>query len=141
VATGPESSLAVRGTLQPVPLEHGDYFMAVARLAPRRHPGASLLVVSTHFTVRGVNLDLWRRAAWQAAEGVVRGHNWQMGRVRHYAEPALAQGPAIVGGDFNTPGGDALFRALRPHFRDCFAVAGQGWPDTITNDYPASRID
>ena len=38
-------------------------------------------------------------------------------------------------------GGDGLFRGLRAHFRDCLAVAGQGWPDTITNEYPFSRID
>jgi endonuclease/exonuclease/phosphatase (EEP) superfamily protein YafD len=49
--------------------------------------------------------------------------------------------PLIVGGDFNAPAGDAVFRLLRPRLRDAFAEAGCGWGNTIINDFPFARID
>lgn len=49
--------------------------------------------------------------------------------------------PLIVGGDFNTPPGDSLFRKLRPRLRDSFPEGGIGLGNTIINDIPLSRID
>ena len=37
--------------------------------------------------------------------------------------------------------GARLFRILKPHLRDAFAEGGSGWPNTIINDTPWSRID
>ena len=52
------------------------------------------------------------------------------------------QHPAIVGGDFNAPAGDAVFDLLKDAgFRDAFAEAGSGWPDTYPNAAPMLRID
>jgi vancomycin resistance protein VanJ len=64
----------------------------------------------------------------------------QMERVLAYAAEAGGQ-PMIFGGDFNAPGGDGLFRPMRAYLRDAFYEAGVGWPDTIVNDSPVSRID
>ena len=47
----------------------------------------------------------------------------------------------IVGGDFNAPQGDAVFRLLRPKLHDAFAEGGRGWGNTILNDVPVLRID
>ena len=58
-----------------------------------------------------------------------------------FVDQALAKGPVIIGGDFNTPGQDSLLDPLRGPLTDCFAAAGRGWPNTITADYPMSRID
>ncbi len=50
--------------------------------------------------------------------------------------------PAIVGGDFNAPAGDAVFDLLKHRdFRDAFALAGSGWPNTYPNYAPVLRID
>ncbi|MDB6135989.1 MAG: Endonuclease/exonuclease/phosphatase [Verrucomicrobiales bacterium] len=50
--------------------------------------------------------------------------------------------PAVVGGDFNAPQGDAIFRLLSAAgFRDAFAEAGAGWPNTFPNYAPMLRID
>ncbi|HEY3398478.1 MAG TPA: endonuclease/exonuclease/phosphatase family protein [Armatimonadota bacterium] len=142
VNVGLDAAIAVRGTLAAQPLERADrMFLTVARAIPRRAPSVDLTVVSTHFAPRALSFQLWRPSVWIGDEQLVRHQASQMVEVRRYAESALARGPVIVGGDFNSPGGAALFRPLRPHFRDCWAVAGQGWPDTITNDSPFSRID
>lgn len=49
--------------------------------------------------------------------------------------------PVIVGGDFNAPVGEPLFRSMPEGFVDAFEVAGVGWGNTIFNDYPIHRID
>jgi vancomycin resistance protein VanJ len=49
--------------------------------------------------------------------------------------------PIILGGDFNLPAGDKLFRILPPRIRDTFRTAGHGWGDTLANDIPFVRID
>lgn len=50
--------------------------------------------------------------------------------------------PSLIGGDFNAPAGDAVFRLMeKAGFRDAFAAAGSGWPDTYPNVAPMLRID
>jgi len=49
--------------------------------------------------------------------------------------------PVILGGDFNLPAGDKLFRILPSRIRDTFRIAGRGWGDTLDNDVPFIRID
>jgi endonuclease/exonuclease/phosphatase (EEP) superfamily protein YafD len=47
----------------------------------------------------------------------------------------------VLGGDFNSAAGDAVFRLLRPRLSDSFAVAGRGWGATFSNELPTLRID
>ncbi len=47
----------------------------------------------------------------------------------------------IIGGDFNAPQGDAVFRLLGPRLHDTFPEGGRGWGNTITNGFPFLRID
>ncbi len=50
--------------------------------------------------------------------------------------------PALVGGDFNAPAGDAIFRLLTSFgFSDGVPTTGIGWPDTYPNQAPLLRID
>ena len=49
--------------------------------------------------------------------------------------------PFIIGGDFNAPGGDAVFRLFQPRFHDAFREGGTGWCNTILNEFPVLRID
>ncbi len=49
---------------------------------------------------------------------------------------------ALIGGDFNAPAGDAIFRLLKSAgFTDGMAAVGSGWPDTFPNAAPMLRID
>jgi endonuclease/exonuclease/phosphatase (EEP) superfamily protein YafD len=49
--------------------------------------------------------------------------------------------PIIVGGDFNAPQGDAIYRYLQPRLHDTFKIAGIGWGNTVFNEHPFLRID
>ena len=52
------------------------------------------------------------------------------------------QRAALIGGDFNAPAGDAIFRLLKSAgFADAMASVGSGWPDTFPNAAPMLRID
>ena len=52
------------------------------------------------------------------------------------------QRAALIGGDFNAPAGDAIFRLLKSAgFADAMAAVGSGWPDTFPNAAPMLRID
>jgi endonuclease/exonuclease/phosphatase (EEP) superfamily protein YafD len=53
----------------------------------------------------------------------------------------LTPAPTIIGGDFNAPAGDAVFRVLEPDLTDAFATVGAGWGDTFPNKTPLLRID
>jgi endonuclease/exonuclease/phosphatase (EEP) superfamily protein YafD len=57
-----------------------------------------------------------------------------MGAVREHA------GPQVIGGDFNAPGGDAVFSLLRG-YQDTYATAGRGWGHTALNNIPFVRPD
>lgn len=49
--------------------------------------------------------------------------------------------PLLIGGDFNAPHLDPVYRLLTARLTDTFAVAGTGWPNTVLNTYPIFRID
>jgi endonuclease/exonuclease/phosphatase (EEP) superfamily protein YafD len=51
------------------------------------------------------------------------------------------RGPRMVCGDFNTPPGARLYRALRAEAQDAFAQAGLGWGFTYSRRRPIIRID
>ena len=56
------------------------------------------------------------------------------------ARRALEGIPAIVCGDFNTPGYAASVRGLSP-LADIWPRAGRGWGGTMGDDLPIARID
>jgi vancomycin resistance protein VanJ len=48
--------------------------------------------------------------------------------------------PEILGGDFNTPVPDAVFKLLH-RFHDAHREAGRGWGNTAVNNLPIARPD
>lgn len=105
-------------------------------------PGKLVEVACVHLQGAETNVKLWTKDAF-------RNHYYNrqsrrsellrlMGVQRLYSE----QHPAIIGGDFNAPAGDAVFDSLKQSgFHDAFAEAGSGWPDTYPNSAPVLRID
>jgi endonuclease/exonuclease/phosphatase (EEP) superfamily protein YafD len=49
--------------------------------------------------------------------------------------------PVILAGDFNRPARAASLNIIRKHYIDTFAKSGRGWGNTMTVDFPVSRID
>ena len=54
----------------------------------------------------------------------------------------MKTGPVLLVGDFNTPARSSLLEGLRSlGMRDAYIAAGHGWGNTMTHDFPVSRID
>lgn len=49
--------------------------------------------------------------------------------------------PVVIGGDFNTPPRNALYRLLRAELTDSFAEGGWGFGYSWNTDFPLLRID
>jgi len=137
---GLDASILLRGRLTPVRLPRplGAYFVqAHARLAS----GIETEVISLRLTPAIVRLDLWRPDCWREQAANRRLRREQLRAVVQQIAALPRAAPLLLGGDFNAPAGDAIFRLLQPRLRDSFREAGLGWGDTILNDMPLQRID
>ncbi|MFQ6133345.1 MAG: endonuclease/exonuclease/phosphatase family protein [Armatimonadota bacterium] len=137
-----DTAVLVRGELKALPTSpEQKVFVCPARVRPSRLPEQELIVASVHLPQPALRRTLWRRATWQRAERIRRRRAGYMGDLAALAAEHVGATATVFGGDFNTPGGDSLFRPLRAHLRDAFEQAGVGWPDTFLNEAPLSRID
>jgi hypothetical protein len=137
-----DTAVFVRGELEALPpVPRQQLIICLARVQPScLDPPQELIVASIHLFLPATRADIWRPSTWREAEQTRAVRAGQMARVAAHAAAARGR-PTIVGGDFNTPGGDGLFRPLRHYLRDAFPEAGVGWPNTMVNDSPVSRID
>lgn len=140
VVWGADASIVARGKLSAQPLpKHvsSNAVRAVWQIAER----IELDVVSLRLEPALVRVDLWSPDCWRAQAANRRKRRGQLQAIVAEIERRPSQAPLLIGGDFNAPSGDAVFRLLEPLARDAFAAAGRGWGNTITNDAPFSRID
>lgn len=137
---GVDASLIARGAVMPaeLPIELRGYLVQARVRLPS---GREVAVISTRLTPGVFRLDLWSPDCWREQAENRRNRREQIGRIVSQVQSVPDEIPIIVGGDFNAPQGDAVFRLFRPRLRDAFAVAGRGWGNTITNDFPFLRID
>jgi endonuclease/exonuclease/phosphatase (EEP) superfamily protein YafD len=98
-----------------------------------------LLVTSLRLTPSLGRTDLWNPAAWHAYTEDRRLRRRELRAVLE-AELAQTELPEIVGGDFNAPAGDAIYKLLH-NYRDSHRTAGRGWGNTALNTIPAFRPD
>jgi len=140
VISGYDVSLITRGKLTPIPADR-------AWSAPFCHArielpsGLVVDVLSIRFHPYGIRADLWSPACWrEQRENRIQQHE-EFEWVAREIEKIPADVPIILGGDFNLPAGDKLFRILPPRIRDTFRIAGHGWGDSLVNDIPFVRID
>lgn len=114
--------------------KHDPYYAsAVVQLGP-----VPVLVTSLRLVPPETRSDLWNPDAWRAyienRQQRMRQLTALMGSVREHA------GPQAIGGDFNAPGGDAVFSLLQG-YQDTYATAGRGWGHTALNNIPFVRPD
>jgi len=142
LATGMDAAIAALGEVQEQPLTRDEsLFMCVVRVVPARlRPPTEIAALSTRLFLPQLRFDLWRPSVWRGAAQVRALRAEQVTYLTTHVA-AAARAPVILGGDFNTPAGDSLLRPLRPHLRDAFSEAGSGWPNTITDEHPMSRVD
>ncbi len=138
---GVDASLVARGPIEPSKLPRDVKSYAVqARV--RLAGGREVEVVSLRLEYALVRLDLWAPECWRAQTANRRRRRDQLAAVLQGADGVPSDAPVIVGGDFNAPPGDAVYRLLSPRMRDAFASGGRGWGNTIVNNwFPFSRID
>lgn len=105
-------------------------------------PGRLLEVGCVHLKGAETNVRLWKRVAFQDHRANRESRRGELIRLLSMQQIVSRQHPAIIGGDFNAPAGDAVFDLLQnAGFRDAFAECGSGWPDTYPNSAPMLRID
>jgi vancomycin resistance protein VanJ len=135
----PDASILARGEVsqQEVPVEFRENFVH-ARVRNERW---MLDVISLRLYPCPVRFDLWSTRCWTVYRENRETRRRQMEKIAKYVKSHLADNPLFLGGDFNAPPGDAVFRLLQPELCDAFPSAGRGWGGTIINELPAIRID
>jgi vancomycin resistance protein VanJ len=105
-------------------------------------PGKFVEVGGVHLQGAETTVKLWNPSALRSHRLNRQSRRFELARVLSVQRFISRQHPAIIGGDFNAPAGDAIFDLLKEAgFRDSFAEAGSGWPDTYPNATPVLRID
>jgi len=101
--------------------------------------GRTALVTSLRLLPPEGRMDLWNPAAWSAS---TRNRRLRRQQLQHALERDAqhANSAEILGGDFNAPPNDAVFRLL-DQFRDAFKESGHGWGNTALNRIPIARPD
>ena len=137
---GPDASIVARGIVEPIDIPWSlRRYSAFARL--ELPSGDELTVVSVHVWSPHFRLDFWSADCWQSYADNRRQQRKQLQAVVERLPLTVDEVPLIVGGDFNAPPDDAIFRLLQPQLRDVFRQAGVGWGNTIDNELPLIRID
>lgn len=111
------------------------YTRAIALLPHNRE----LLVTSLRFTPPLGSTDLWKPATWRAYREDRQFRKRQL-RSLLQAKPVRPDLPEIMGGDFNAPAGDGIYKLLTA-YRDSHRMAGRGWGNTALNEIPLFRPD
>jgi endonuclease/exonuclease/phosphatase family metal-dependent hydrolase len=140
VVAGPDASILVRGQATARPLLEtirSHYTQAHVRLTS----GVEVEVISLRLPPASLRDDLWAAACWRDYTDDRKMRRRLLSAICQNVDSVSRTVPFIIGGDFNTPGGDAVFRLLQPQFHDAFKEGGSGWGNTILNEYPLLRID
>lgn len=140
VVWGIDPSVLARGRLltSHAPLVKGAFFV---QAHIELEPGRTVEVVSLRMSPPLVRTDLWNPECWREQMDDRKQRRADLSRLAQRLALIPGERRVIVGGDFNCPAGDAVFRLLRPRLSDSFATAGLGWGNTISNDMPFHRID
>ncbi|MEJ5298070.1 MAG: endonuclease/exonuclease/phosphatase family protein [Armatimonadota bacterium] len=113
----------------------------MTRARVRLEAGPEVELVSLRLTPAVTRLDYWNPACWLEHSRNRRARDAEMAAVAAYLNTVPPDVPVILGGDFNVPQGDGIFRRLRPRLRDAFREGGRGWGNTFLNSFPVLRID
>jgi endonuclease/exonuclease/phosphatase (EEP) superfamily protein YafD len=133
-----DAFILTRGALLPSPRSSQD---SITQAYVLLNSGLQAQVISLHLYSPKNRRDFWRLGFWQAQAEARRIHWEQIDEVVSRLATLPPTTPVIVGGDFNSPAGDAIFRAFRGRLRDSFKEGGRGWGDTFSNHKPLFRID
>ncbi len=137
VAWGPDGSVLARGQVVGQPRQASHFTAVRIRLTS----GREVAVVSLRLMPVPLDFDLWSARFQRDMRAHRAAQRRELAEIAALLEQVPASVPVVLGGDFNAPPGDPVFRPLAPRLCDGWRRAGVGWGDTILNDLPVSRID
>jgi endonuclease/exonuclease/phosphatase (EEP) superfamily protein YafD len=135
---GLDASILTDGTPLKAPLSPLKPFVAARVRLPT---GIWVEVISLRLLPPSASIDLWSPRCWREHAENRRLRRGQVRDMMEFVKTRPRGLPLIIGGDFNAPAGDAVFRLLQPRLHDAFAEAGLGLGNTALNQFPFSRID
>jgi vancomycin resistance protein VanJ len=142
--------VAVAWNLDPVIIAHGRLEQRVlprikSLIMTQAHitlsNGLEIEVVSLRLTPPTIGLNLFSPYNWKEHADGRRLRRTQVAKVVEQITQIPDPTPIIVGGDFNAAAGDGAVMLLAPYLLDTVKYAGIGWPNTVINTFPVSRVD
>jgi len=138
--SGSDVSIITNGKLTPAPMENAES-APFSHARVRLPSGFEVEVFAVRLHPYGIRADVWSPNCWREQRENRQLQREQFKWLAREVGKVPADVPIILGGDFNLPAGDKLFRILDGRIHDTFTVAGHGWGDTLDNDFPFIRID
>ena len=105
--------------------------------------GGSFKVVNVHLPSAATDLSLWKRGVWteHRVNRAIRLDELNRALSTLKSTTRFPDAPAILGGDFNAPPGDPVYRRIESRFRDAHPAVGTRWGNTYHRRFPILRID
>ncbi len=103
--------------------------------------GKKFDLINLHLQRSIPRIDIWNPECWKTHIAARKQNRSQLRAIAGMFPQRAFNWPRIIGGDFGTPPGDAIFQVLSPNFDDSFKSAGQGWGNTYSKSFPILRID
>jgi len=138
--SGSDVTIVTAGKLTPVTMENAES-APFSHARVRLPSGLEVEVFAVRLHPYGIRVDVWSPGCWREQIQNRKLQRQQFQWLAREVEKVPADVPVILGGDFNLPAGDKLFRILDGRIHDTFYTAGHGWGDTLANDIPFVRID
>ncbi len=142
MVTGADCAVITRGVQRELPeAALVSRCAAASEVRLDKAPMVRMVVVSIHLLQPVLRYDIWNPTTWREGSGRHKARLEWLRPVAEVVRAHAAHTPVLLGGDFNTPGGDSILRTLSPPLRDAHKDAGSGWPNTFMSHLPLSRID
>lgn len=134
---GGDVSIISRLRLVPVHVDPKSHFVHVVASF---EDGRKMDLVCLRLAAPVFRMDFWSAGFWNDHQKVRQHHRAQLETVIAHLNANAQTESWIIGGDFNLVGNDGALSAFED-LQDTFAVAGSGWCNTGTSDFPLFRVD
>jgi endonuclease/exonuclease/phosphatase (EEP) superfamily protein YafD len=103
---------------------------------------ATITCISVHLRLYPLRLAIWGRVVRDETRRAMHERGEAMRRLEAAVRShARGGGHVLVAGDWNVPASAKSLRPLRHYLSDAFLAGGSGWGNTMTDEFPVSRID
>ena len=100
-----------------------------------------MAIASVRLHSPAYEMNILSRADWRRQAANRRARREEARELATTLAALPASLPVILGGDFNAPAGDAIYRYLKPRLHEAFRGGGRGWGNTGFNHLPLLRVD